>query len=440
MSDALAAFMRLPEQGRSFIAAMLSEPVLVAPGSVPQFLTNLMDLAADPNFARMSVLDEDEDDYWSQADEYQAATRPYPVKNGVLRVPIWGALSNGLSGQYGARGTGYPYIQRAVERGVADPDVHAIALVVDSTGGEAAGNFELARMIRTAGMLKPVEALVHRYALSGGYSLASAGRRISVTNAASTGSVGAVVMHAEVSGLLESNGIKVNLITAGAKKVDGNPYQPLSESARRDMQARVDKAYARFVSTVSEGRALSEKAVKATEAGVYDAEDSIEVGFADAIVDASNWMAAYAAETTRQLEGRMSTDQTAPVTEEEIAARVDAAVATARTEAAAQATAAERERVRAVFASETYAGREKVAAKMLTGTSLSAEEIVGVLAEMPKEKVAVYRESNAFAAAMDRIGGPEVGGVEAPEDAADAPGARAEGILANYRAARGASA
>lgn len=61
-----------------------------------------------------------------------------------------------------------------------------------------------------------------------------------------------------------------------------------------------------------------------------------------------------------------------------------AAIEAARTEGRDTGLKSANERMNAVFASEHYAGREAAAAKMLGKPNLSAEDIVDLLADMPK--------------------------------------------------------
>lgn len=61
----------------------------------------------------------------------------------------------------------------------------------------------------------------------------------------------------------------------------------------------------------------------------------------------------------------------------------DPALAAARAEGFEAGQKAEAERVAAVFASEHFAGREQQAAKMLANPKLSADDITGLLADMP---------------------------------------------------------
>lgn len=63
--------------------------------------------------------------------------------------------------------------------------------------------------------------------------------------------------HQDFSKALETEGIDVTLISAGQYKVEGNPYEPLSDDARRFMQSRIDEYYGAFTHQVAKGRKVN---------------------------------------------------------------------------------------------------------------------------------------------------------------------------------------
>jgi capsid assembly protease len=77
--------------------------------------------------------------------------------------------------------------------------------------------------------------------------------------------------------------MKVTYVFSGGHKVDGNPFEPLPDAVRKDLQAQIDKTYGLFVNTVADYRGLSPAAVKGQEARVYTGSDAIAAGLADRI-------------------------------------------------------------------------------------------------------------------------------------------------------------
>jgi ClpP class serine protease len=56
-------------------------------------------------------------------------------------------------------------------------------------------------------------------------------------------------------------GIKVTFVKAGEKKVDANPFEPLSDTAKADLQEEVDHYYQEFVGDVARFRGVSKEFV-----------------------------------------------------------------------------------------------------------------------------------------------------------------------------------
>jgi len=163
-------------------------------------------------------------------------------------------------------------------------DAPVVYLDVDSPGGEVAGLIDAADVIRAARSgPKRVVSVVNELACSAAYVLAAAANWVEIPRTGEVGSVGVVQIHRDMSGHMAQAGVRVELLHAGAKKVDGNAYEPLSARARADAQASVDRSYALLVESVAASRRMSPEAVRATEAGVYEGEQAVAVGFADAI-------------------------------------------------------------------------------------------------------------------------------------------------------------
>jgi ClpP class serine protease len=97
------------------------------------------------------------------------------------------------------------------------------------------------------------------------------------------GSIGVVAVHRDESGADAQAGLAWTFVHAGAAKVDGNPHQPLSDSARAGLQADVDALYGRFVALVARCRKQPPEAIRATEAAVYRGDQAVAAGLADKV-------------------------------------------------------------------------------------------------------------------------------------------------------------
>jgi capsid assembly protease len=221
---------------------------------------------------------------------------PYPVIDGIAVIEISGVLIHrgGWIGQSSGQ-TSYEGIAAQIEAAASDPAVRGIALEIDSFGGEVAGVFDLADRIRAIRAQKPVWAFVAEHAFSAGYALASQADRIVLPRTGALGSIGVVVLHADLSGQLDQDGVRVTLIHSGQHKVDGNPYEPLPEGVRDDIQREIDVLRFLFAETVAAGRAgrLSQEAALHTEAATFRGADAVAAGLADEVTDLARGFAAF---------------------------------------------------------------------------------------------------------------------------------------------------
>lgn len=221
---------------------------------------------------------------------------PYPIVDGVAVIEISGVLIHRGSwiGQSSGQ-TSYEGIAAQIEAAAKDPSVRGLALEIDSFGGEVAGVFDLADQIRALRRDKPVWAFVAEHAFSAGYALASQADRILLPRTGAVGSIGVVVMHADLSGQLDQDGVRVTLIHSGQHKVEGNPYEPLPEAVRDDIQREIDVLRFLFAETVAAGRAgrLSQEAALVTEAATYRGTDAVAAGLADEVTDLARGFAGF---------------------------------------------------------------------------------------------------------------------------------------------------
>lgn len=289
-------------------ARALNTPLLVEPSKAMAFLSGLgprllgrpvdlsdhddaLDSTAAHLPARASILAGNLADH-----PQQNGNAPYAVVDGIAVIEISGVLIHrgGWIGQSSGQ-TSYEGIAAQIEAAARDPSVRAVALEIDSFGGEVAGVFDLADKIRALRRDKPVWAFVAEHAFSAGYALASQADRILVPRTGAVGSIGVVVMHADLSGQLDQDGVRVTMIHSGDHKVDGNPYAPLPESVRNDIQREIDVLRFLFSETVAAGRAgrLSQDAALATEAATYRGAEAVAAGLADEVIDLSRGFARF---------------------------------------------------------------------------------------------------------------------------------------------------
>jgi HK97 family phage major capsid protein len=181
----------------------------------------------------------------------------------VAVIPIVGTITpkaNMMSDISG--GTSIEKLTKQFRSAVANPDVRAIVLDIDSPGGSVYGVQELADEIRGARDEKKIVAQVSPLAASAAYWLASQANEIAITPSGDAGSIGVYMAHQDVSKAMELRGVKTTLISAGKYKVEGNPYEPLSDEAMANLQERVTQIYGRFLDDVAAGRGVKASVVR----------------------------------------------------------------------------------------------------------------------------------------------------------------------------------
>lgn len=185
----------------------------------------------------------------------------------------------------GSGGTSIEGFRSRFQSALADPNVSAIVVDVDSPGGSVAGVRELADEVFAARGRKPMVAVANTLAASAAFWLASAFQEFSVTDSGQVGSVGVFAMHENVSAALERQGVEVTLVHAGKYKTEGTPFAALGDEARAHLQERVDVAYGQFVNALARNRSVSKKHVESDfgQGRVVDAKDAVDRGMADRV-------------------------------------------------------------------------------------------------------------------------------------------------------------
>ncbi len=274
-------------------AKMLNAAWAVAPQSKDDIrgILSSIDNVLPDNLKKQAMMGAfNEESYWpTDPDSIDACYRPYNLKDGILYIDVVGLLMSGLREQVGNMATGYIYIRQAITRGLSDPEVFGITLCIDSIGGHAQGCIELADFIHDVRHIKPIKAMIVGDALSAGYFVASAASEIYMTISSTTGSIGVLFLHYDISEQLKADGVKVTPIIVGARKADGLPMIPLSDAAKNTILAQLIELYDIFVFTIARNRGITEESVRQTEAITMGAKKSVEgQSFADGIIDPSN--------------------------------------------------------------------------------------------------------------------------------------------------------
>lgn len=151
------------------------------------------------------------------------------------------------------------YIKQQLKRAADDEDVKAVMLKVDSPGGEVLASDEIYDAIRKfqEDKGKPVIAVMHSMAASGGYYVSAPCRWIVAHELTITGSIGVIMQGYNFRGLMDKVGVQPQVFKSGKFKdmmSSTKPADQVTDEEKAMMQELINEAYGRFKSIVADGR------------------------------------------------------------------------------------------------------------------------------------------------------------------------------------------
>ncbi len=362
------------------------------------------------------------------------APRAYRVTDGVAVVDVMGPLDQ----RGGFWWDGYDSVSERVSAALADRDVTAVVLAIDSPGGVVAGNLDAARGLRAAAdrAKKPMVAHAGTFATSAAYALAVAADRVMVTADGAVGSIGVIATVYDRTEANAQEGLDVRVVRSGALKADPHPDVALTDASVARVRARVMDLAQSFAGWVAERRGQTPEAVLAHQGATIYATRAIEAGLADGIGTLADAISTAAELAATQRHTMQTEQQLAAIAAALGAGSPEEALATIATmrKRAEAAEAAERElaTVRAELAQ-----RDAAAAAQAREAVLSKHRSRGALTPAMEADSAYLADLAPLSAeALDRVlsklpGAPVRVEVKRPED--KQPGADAETITATDR-------
>ena len=152
------------------------------------------------------------------------------------------------------------FVKQQIDRVREDTSVKAIVLRVDSPGGTVTGSdyiYHHLKKLRDERKL-PMVVSMGGMAASGGYyvsmAVGDAKDAIFAEPTTWTGSIGVVIPHYNVAGLMEEWEVEEDSIKSHPLKQMGSPTKKLTEEERKIFQELVDDSFARFKDIVKNGR------------------------------------------------------------------------------------------------------------------------------------------------------------------------------------------
>ncbi|WP_420408690.1 S49 family peptidase [Hoeflea sp.] len=283
--------------------------------------------------------------------------------------------------------TSYEMLRRDLQVALDDPSISGILLSVSSPGGEAFGCDELAQAIFAARNVKPIHAFVSGQACSGGYWVASAASKVTVSDIAMLGSIG-VVMGLEKRTNDAARGVE--RFEFVSSQSPGKRPDPSSDDGKAQIQKTVDDMAAVFVSAVAKHRGVSiDDVVKKFGAGgVEIGANAVSAGMADAV---GQFEEALGALSKRGQTGRsksrsnggfsMSNSNKGPATTSDADTTAPDAAAEAAAKAAADARVETQARIKGILASDEGKKKPQLAEHLAYETDMDVSSAKAILAK-----------------------------------------------------------
>lgn len=232
----------------------------------------------------------------------------------VAIVPVRGSLAQ--RGSWWA--TGYDDIVSRFEAALAT-DASTILLDIDSPGGEVAGCFAAVRDMRAAAARsgKRVVAFAGECAASAAYAMATVASEVYLPESGMVGSVGVIGVVEDYTEAMAMHGVRVAVLTTGARKADGNPAAPITDASLASLQGMIDRLGAQFFALVAEARPVSAEEVQALEAACLMGQDAVDAGLADEVISRSALLAKLTGQETNMDDDNAEKAEAEETTEEE---------------------------------------------------------------------------------------------------------------------------
>jgi len=173
-------------------------------------------------------------------------------------------------------------IAAKIKEADSDPFIKAIFLDIDSGGGSVVATKEIVYAVREAN--KPVVSYIGEVGASGAYYIAAASDFIVADEDSLTGSIGVISISANLKGLLEKLGIKMEVLKEGEFKDMGSPYKELTEDEEQLLNEILLQASTNFKQDILDFRKdklTEQKFYSVADGRIISGRKALEVGLID---------------------------------------------------------------------------------------------------------------------------------------------------------------
>ena len=175
-------------------------------------------------------------------------------------------------------------ILKEIEDAQEDKNIKGVLLNVNSPGGSVPPSIEISYAIRELQKHKPVIAYASGIMASGSYYSAIYAQKIIANPGSIIGSIGVIMQSANIEELMNTIGIKTQIVKQGTFKEAGTPTREWTKEEREELETLTKDTYDLFVKDVATARGLDINNSKSyADAHIFSSKRAKEVGLIDAI-------------------------------------------------------------------------------------------------------------------------------------------------------------
>lgn len=164
--------------------------------------------------------------------------------------------------------------------------VKAIVLRINCPGGAVAPAQEIYEEIKRTRKKKPVVASMQTIGTSAAYYVASSTDRIVCSAGTITGSIGVIMMLADLQKIVERVGVNMRVIKAGKYKDIGSMFRPMTEEENKILEDFAAEIHEQFIRDVAQARKanIKEDQLRTISDGrFFTGEKAKEMGLVDTL-------------------------------------------------------------------------------------------------------------------------------------------------------------
>jgi len=171
-----------------------------------------------------------------------------------------------------------------IEDATLNDNIEGVLLSVDSPGGAVSPSIEIAYAIKRLKEKKPVVVYAKGTIASGSYYASIWADEIMANPGSMVGSIGVIMQGADLSGIMETIGVKSQVVKAGKYKQIGTPDREWEDFEVNELNKVIQGTYDMFTKDVAEARGLDiAKRDMYANAHIFTALQAKEVGLVDSL-------------------------------------------------------------------------------------------------------------------------------------------------------------